>query len=198
MKFDLSFEHFFDENSVSDTTNQINSISQQIKMTELKNYSSSNEKIIAKKSVSQNDSMNICFIINDTVEASILIEQTTKNSESEKENVMKSENRTNIMNNSVDTKQLKRKIILKRLSAAEDIESSIMKELSSSKKKLTLKNLSAKFKKKLKNQALKKLKSSREEDDMNVKINEKTYHVKMITNICIHVHNSFSIISIAL
>jgi hypothetical protein len=167
-------------------------------MTELKNYSSSNEKIIAKKSVSQNDSMNICFIINDTVEASILIEQTTKNSESEKENVMKSENRTNIMNNSVDTKQLKRKIILKRLSAAEDIESSIMKELSSSKKKLTLKNLSAKFKKKLKNQALKKLKSSREEDDMNVKINEKTYHVKMITNICIHVHNSFSIISIAL
>jgi hypothetical protein len=171
MKFDLSFEHFFDENSALNTIDQVNSISQQI-MTELMNYSSSNEEIIAKNSISQNDSMNIRFIINE------------KNSEIQ--STTKSENSTNIMNNFVDVEQLKRKIILKRISAAEDTESFIMKEFSSSRKKLTLKNLSAKFKKKLKNQALKKLKSSREEDDMNVKINERTYHVEMTIK---HLHS---------
>jgi hypothetical protein len=115
-----------------------------------------------------------------------MIEQTTKNSESEEENVTKSENRTNIMNNSVDVEQLRRKVILKRMSAAEDIENFIMKELNSSRKKLILKNLSAKFKKKLKNQVLQKLRSLREENDMNVKINEKTYHVRMIIK---HLHS---------
>jgi hypothetical protein len=78
--------------------------------------------------------------------------------------------------------------LLQRIINSKDAEedSNIMKKLSSLRKKLILKNLSAKFKKKLKNQALKKLRSFREENDMNVKINEKTYHVKMIIK---HLHS---------
>jgi hypothetical protein len=82
MKFDLSFEHFFDENSASDTTDRVNSISHQIKMTELMNYSSFDEKTITKNLTWQNHSMNIRFIINDTAETRITnIEQITKSSE---------------------------------------------------------------------------------------------------------------------
>jgi hypothetical protein len=87
----------------------------------------------------------------------------------------------------IDAERLKKETLLKRIFDSKNTEedSNFMK-LTSSRKKLRLKNLSAKFKKKLKNQALKKLKSLREEDDRNVKINEKTYHVKMIIK---HLHS---------
>ncbi len=88
----------------------------------------------------------------------------------------------------IDIERLRRQTLLQRITNSKNAEedSNIMKKSSSSKKKLTLKNLSAKFKKKLKNQVLKKLRSLREEDDMNVKINEKTYYVKMIIK---HLHS---------
>jgi hypothetical protein len=146
MKFDLSFEHFFDENSTSDTTDRVNSISHQIRMTKLMNYLSFDEEIITKNLTSQNHSMNIRFIINDIAEARITnIEQITKNSKiqraihSEDENIMKSEDENVITQNSnliiVHVEQQRRKIILKRLSITKKIENFIMKEFSSSKKK---------------------------------------------------------------
>jgi hypothetical protein len=87
----------------------------------------------------------------------------------------------------IDAERLKRETLLKRIFDSKDIEedSNFMK-LISSRKKLRLKNLSTKFKKKLENQALKKLRSSREEDDRNVEINERTYHVRMIIK---HLHS---------
>jgi hypothetical protein len=104
---------------------------------------------------------------------------------------MKSEDENVITQNSnliiVHVEQQRRKIILKRLLITEEIESFIMKEFSSSKKKkLTLQNLIRKFKKKLKIQALKKLRSFREKNDMNIEINDKTYHVEMIIR---HLHS---------
>ncbi len=46
-------------------------------------------------------------------------------------------------------------------------------------KKLILKNLSKKSRKILKNQALKKIRSSRDEENIIVKSNHKTYHIEM-------------------
>ncbi len=89
----------------------------------------------------------------------------------------------------IDAEQLRREALLKRITDSKDAEedSNFMKELNSSKsKKLTLKNLSAKFRKSLKNQTLEKLQSSREEKDMKIKINERTYHVDMIIK---HLHS---------
>jgi hypothetical protein len=53
-------------------------------------------------------------------------------------------------------------------------------------RKINLKNLTSKFKKSLKVQVLWKLRSSREEKDMKLKMNEKTYHVDMIIK---HLHS---------
>jgi hypothetical protein len=56
-----------------------------------------------------------------------------------------------------------------------------MKKFNSSKsKKLTLKNLTAKFRKSLKNQTLKKLQSSRDDKETNIEMNDKPYHVSSI------------------
>jgi hypothetical protein len=106
----------------------------------------------------------------------------------EKDIIAVIENSVNNIVIAIDTERLRRQTLLQRITNSKDAEedSNIMKKSSSSRKKLTLKNLSAKFKKKLKNQALKKLRSFRKEDDMNVKINERTYHVKMIIK---HLHS---------
>jgi hypothetical protein len=98
------------------------------------------------------------------------------------------ENDIIVKKNSIHVEWLRWQTLLKKIISSKDAEedSNIMKKSSSFRKKLTFKNLSAKFKKKLKNQALKKLRSLREENDMNVKINKRTYHVKMIIK---HLHS---------
>ncbi len=84
----------------------------------------------------------------------------------------------------------RRKILLKRLISSKAIEVkniNIMKESNQSKsKKINLKNLTSKFKKSLKAQALKKLRSSREEKDMKLEMNERKYHVDMTIK---HLHS---------
>ncbi len=83
----------------------------------------------------------------------------------------------------IDVEQLRRETLLKRIIDSKDAEedSNFMKELNSSKsKKLIFKNLSAKFRKSLENQTLEKLQSSREEKDMKIEMNERTYHVDII------------------
>ncbi len=96
------------------------------------------------------------------------------------------ENDIIVRKNLFHAEQIRRQTLLKRITSSKDAkgDSNIMKKFSLSRKKLTLKNLSAKFKKKLKNQALKKLRSLREENDMNVKIKKRTYHIKIIELRC--------------
>jgi hypothetical protein len=80
----------------------------------------------------------------------------------------------------IEAERLRRETLLKRITDSKDNEdSNFMKDQNSSKsKKLTLKNLSAKFRKSLKNQTLDKLRSSQEEEDKKIIINEKNYHVE--------------------
>jgi hypothetical protein len=83
----------------------------------------------------------------------------------------------------IDAERLRRETLLKRITDSKNAEedSNFIKESNSSKsKKLTLKNVSAKFRKSLKNQTLEKLRSSREEKNMKIEMNKRSYHVDMI------------------
>jgi hypothetical protein len=88
----------------------------------------------------------------------------------------------------IDAERLRREILLKRIIDSKNNEDlNFMKDSNSSKsKKLILKNLSAKFRKSLKNQTLEKLRSFREEKEMKIEMNEKTYRVDMIIK---HLHS---------
>jgi hypothetical protein len=179
----------------------------------LVDYASSNEEASTHERIVHLNSMSLKFVMNDqkqekitNIAAQILAEDyfaadfmniAAIISEANFMNISRRINEKDIiavMKNSVDNivividaERLKRETLLKRIFDSKNIEedSNFMK-LISSRKKLRLKNLSTKFKKKLKNKALKKLKSSREKDDKDVKINERTYHVKMIIK---HLHS---------
>ncbi len=90
----------------------------------------------------------------------------------------------------VQAELMRRRMLLKELSNTSEKSKEILdeidtkkeftKKLSTRKKKLKLENLSTNFRKKLKKQALNKILSSWEKKEMNIIVNEKTYHVKFI------------------
>jgi hypothetical protein len=123
--------------------------------------------------ISEKDFMNIATIINEKnfINVSRLF--------NEKDIIVVTQNQVDNIVMTIDAERLRRKTLLKRITALKDSNSS-------KSKKLTLKNLSAKFRKSLRNQTLEKLRSSREEEDMKIEINERTYHVDMIIK---HLHS---------
>jgi hypothetical protein len=191
MEFELPFEHFSDEDPAPDTTDRANPTPHQTRMTELVNYSSSDEETTTENPTPQNHPMDIRFIINDTAGARITdIEQTTENPEIERaahpgdENTMEPEDEDVATQNpnltTVHAEQQRRKTILKRLSTTEETESSTTEEPSPpKKKKLTLQDLTRKSKKELETQALKKLRPPRGGNGMDIEMNGRTYHVGM-------------------
>jgi hypothetical protein len=122
--------------------------------------------------ISDQDFMNIAAIIN---EANFM-----NFSQDINEKDVIEENDIIVKKNSIHAERLRRQTLLKRITNSKDAEedSNIMKKSSSSRKKLILKNLSTKFKKKLKNQTLNKLRSSQEKEDKEIIINEKNYYVE--------------------
>jgi hypothetical protein len=106
----------------------------------------------------------------------------------EKDIIVVTQNSINNIVMIIDAERLRQETLLKRITDSKDNEDlNFMKDSNSSKsKKLILKDLSAKFRKSLKNQILEKLRSSREEEKMKIEMNEKTYHVDMIIK---HLHS---------
>jgi hypothetical protein len=172
-----------EESSIRERIVQLNSMSLKFVMNDQKQEKIMNiaAQILAEDYLSE-DFMNIATIISE--ENFMNISRRIN----EKDTISVIENSIDNIIIAIDAERLRREILLKRITDSKDAKehSDFMNELISSRKKITLKNLSAKFKKKLKNQALKKLRSLREENNMNVKINEKTYHVKMIIK---HLHS---------
>ncbi len=113
-------------------------------------------------SINEEDFMNISRFIN------------------EKDIIVVTQNSINNIVIIIDAEWLRRETLLKKIIDSKDNkDSNFMKNSNSSKsKKLTFKNLSAKFKKSLKNQTLNKLRSSQKEENKEIIINEKNYHVE--------------------
>jgi hypothetical protein len=182
-----------EESSIRERIVQLNSMNLKFVMNDQKQEKITNiaAQILAEDYFAAN-SMNIATIINEADFmniAAIINEANLMNfSQDINEKDVIEEKNIIVEKNSVHAERLRRQILLKRIINSKNVEEdlNIMKKSSSSRKKLIFKDLSAKFKKKLKNQALKKLRSSREENDMNVKINERIYHVKMIIK---HLHS---------
>jgi hypothetical protein len=180
-----------EESSIRERIVQLNSMSLKFVMNDQKQEKITN---IAAQILSEDyfaaDLMNIATAINEADSMNIAATISEANLMNFSQDTNEKDVIENIIaeKNPVHAERLRRQTLLKRIISSKDAEedSNIMKKSSSSRKKLILKNLSAKFKKKLKNQALKKLRSFREKDDMNVKINERIYHVKMIIK---HLHS---------
>jgi hypothetical protein len=137
---------------------------------------SENDFMDSAASISEEDFMNIAESISD--------EDSTDN------HIIITRNLRDQIVRIIEVECSRREILLKRLISSKVIgvkNINIMKEPNLPKsKKINLKDLTSKFKKSLKAQALKKQRSSREEKDMELEINEKTYHVDMTIK---HLHS---------